>query len=152
MRTLTVAESFWAKVRLNGPTVRPELGKCWSWRTIGSRYVNLTAGGRTILAHRASWELHRGPIPDGLHVLHKCDNPSCTKPDHLFLGTEADNALDRSIKGRHRNQRKTACPSGHPYDEENTAITPGGDRRCRACGREYQRRRRAKSDVIADAG
>jgi hypothetical protein len=57
-----------------------------------------------VLAHRVSWAIHNGPIPDGLLVLHRCDNPACVRPDHLFLGTDKDNAADREKKGRGRPQ------------------------------------------------
>lgn len=59
-----------------------------------------------IKAHRVSWELHNGPIPDGLWVLHHCDNPSCVRPDHLYLGDAADNARDRARRARGRENRQ----------------------------------------------
>lgn len=55
---------------------------------------------RSFRAHRFAWEITRGPIPDGLHVLHRCDNPPCCNPDHLFLGTHIDNVADMVAKGR----------------------------------------------------
>lgn len=57
---------------------------------------------REAFAHRVSWELARGPIPSGMKVLHRCDVPGCVNPDHLFLGTQADNVADMIAKGRSR--------------------------------------------------
>lgn len=77
--------------------------KCWGWknRLLSVGYTSIYAGPRKyILGHRASWIIHNGIIPDGLFVLHKCDNPICTNPDHLFLGTNTDNVKDCIKKGR----------------------------------------------------
>src|SRR5882762_2517021 len=75
---------------------------CWMflgpWNSHG--YGHLSYDGHVYRAHRASWELYNGPIPDDLNVLHKCDNRWCINPEHLFLGTLKDNADDMRAKGR----------------------------------------------------
>jgi len=77
---------------------------CWEW--IGHRdpngYGRLNVDGYPMLAHRLSYQLRWGGIPDGMAVLHKCDNPRCVNPEHLFLGTQSDNANDMYRKGRSR--------------------------------------------------
>lgn len=75
-------------------------GDCWYW--VGARHklgYGLAATGK---AHRVSWELHCGSIPEGMNVLHRCDVRCCVNPDHLFLGTQADNVHDMCDKGRRR--------------------------------------------------
>jgi hypothetical protein len=101
MASATLAERFWSKVdHSSGPDA------CWPWTGCCSEkgYGQIGAGGsaRTALrAHRVAWELAAGePVPDGLCVLHNCDNPPCVNPDHLWLGTNDDNVRDRNEKGR----------------------------------------------------
>lgn len=75
---------------------------CWEWNgCINSKYGAFRFRKKPQKAHRVSWVIHNGEIPDGLQVLHKCDNPPCTNPEHLFLGTNADNMKDMVSKKRH---------------------------------------------------
>jgi hypothetical protein len=128
-------------------------GGCWLWegaiiRGYG-RIRNPGAWNTYSFVHRLAWEEANGPIPDGLHVLHRCDVTSCCNPDHLFLGTQLDNNSDMFAKGRGRtngNEQKTHCPQGHPYDEANTQII-SGRRHCRECRTEQRRKRYAERRV-----
>ena len=76
---------------------------CWLWCYANTQgYGKIHDNGRPVRAHRYAWEKYRGPIPDGMWVLHKCDTPPCVNPDHLFLGTPQDNTQDALNKGRSR--------------------------------------------------
>lgn len=87
-------ERFWAKVQ--------KTDGCWLWTaSVRNRgYGMFSVNRRNCQAHRVSWELAYGPIPDGLHVCHRCDNVLCVRPDHLWLGTNHENHLDKVRKGR----------------------------------------------------
>jgi hypothetical protein len=99
------------------------------------------------LVHRQVWEMAYGPIPEGMCVLHKCDNPPCFLIDHLFLGTRGDNNQDSASKGRSRNALTgvTECKRGHSFDDENAYVAPDGSRSCRTCERDKHRRRRGSA-------
>lgn len=117
---------------------------CWLWiaSVNNDGYGFFGMGGRTMSAHRASWILHRGAIPKGKYVLHKCDVRQCVNPDHLYLGTQFDNMRDASIRGGLSRAsycgKKTHCPRGHEYTADNTYRQPrvsgkGYGRVCREC-------------------
>lgn len=97
-----VKNRFWDKVNKNGP-IHPVHGVCWNWTACvggSGNYGHMTIFGKGWFSHRYSYTIHFGFIPDGLSVLHKCDNVLCVNPSHLFLGTALDNARDRNRKGR----------------------------------------------------
>lgn len=81
---------------------------CWYWRGSRNRlgYGQMVTTLGETKAHRVSWVLHHGPIPSGQHVLHRCDVRACVNPDHLFLGSHAENMADMVAKGRHVNSPK----------------------------------------------
>jgi len=95
----TLAKGFWKYVTPSDPHV------CWNW----TGYINDSGYGeyrlnyKLLRAHRVSYELHYGPIPDGYHVCHHCDNRTCVNPAHLFLGKDIDNVRDMDSKGRRIN-------------------------------------------------
>lgn len=141
-------ERFWAKYEKGGE------GECWNWTgtldTDGygwQRWRELSSVG--LKAHRLAWEFtHRHPVPSGMVILHTCDNRACGNPEHLVLGTQADNQRDMSRKGRNHNSAKTHCRKGHEFTVENTYVTPQ-KRVCKTCHlaavARYQQRKRDTS-------
>jgi len=146
---ITPEERFWLKVNKNGPN------GCWEWT--GSKrdktrgYGGHWDGTKGVRAHRFAWELHHGKVTTGLRVLHRCDNPGCVNPSHLFLGTDLANVQDRDEKGRQWHMKDTHCIHGHLYSEENTgtriAYSGRKCRRCRECARAEARLYRRRHNV-----
>jgi len=142
-------------------SIEPNSG-CWLWtgaaNAAGYGRLYVWPEGKHQKAHRISYELHVGAIPDGMFVCHRCDNPSCVNPQHLFIGTRQDNVDDMNRKGRHRNQKKTHCPKGHAFTPDNLAaheLKRSGGRTCKTCERARSLRRsmertaRRKASVAA---
>lgn len=135
-----VAERFWRHVDKLGPN------GCWVWTGYrdAKGYGSFNSGSRGELAHRFSYRLANGALSSELpNVLHRCDNPPCVNPAHLFAGTQLDNIRDAVQKGRLHNgqRRRTHCKREH--------LLPAPDRRgwrqCRECKRDLQIQRRARA-------
>lgn len=146
--TRPAEERFWEKVE------RPTEAECWPW--LGARgpkgYGMLRSDhATTVRAHRFSYEIHIGQIPEGMVIDHLCRNPTCVNPAHLEAVTSGENTR-RGITGKHHAD-KTHCPRGHPYDEKNTYhFGPGLRwRGCRECRRQaaYDYRIRASATEVA---
>lgn len=132
----SLGERFWSKVDCGDG--------CWEWTAARHRsgYGVFQLGvGRQISAHRQAWVLARGAIPEGLWVLHHCDNRGCVRPEHLYVGTPGDNARDREERCPTSLSNSVTCALGHAYTAENT-YQYKRQRWCRACGRIRARRYR----------
>ena len=118
----------------------PESG-CWLWTASTSRgYGQISAGhgASPHKAHRLSWRIHRGEIPEGMDICHKCDTPSCVNPDHLFVGTAADNIRDMDRKGRRvNNQSKGEAHPMRKLSDDQVRAIRADTRSQRAIGMAY---------------
>lgn len=109
---------FWSRVRVLNPN------QCWEWQGVRESfgYGRFWFNGRTQTAQRVAWQLSAGDIPQGLCVLHRCDNPPCVNPSHLFLGTKSANAADRHVKGRTNWARGDSQPGTNLTEDSIRAI------------------------------
>lgn len=126
----TVSERFWSIIEDSGRV------ECWPWplKTTVYGYGRMGINGRNVPAHRVSYELAFGPIPDNFEVHHKCENKVCVNPAHLAAMPVAEH--------RALGWGRTHCPRGHEYTPENTYIDPKGVKVCRICRRTYYNRNR----------
>ncbi len=134
-------ERFWSKVH--------KTDSCWEWTGSLDRAGYGRFGFRSTnwKASRVSWTLTFGEIPAGIHVCHKCDNPKCVRPEHLFLGDYQANMDDMNSKGRNGHKAKTHCPRGHEYSGENLWISKAGGRTCLICAKVRSDKSQLKPEV-----
>ena len=129
-----VREIFLRKVR--------KTDHCWEWTgsVHNTGYGMFYFDGSRVLAHRFSYLIFKGEIPEGHQIRHTCDNRTCVRPDHMLTGTHKDNARDAQERKRHRpwNAEKARCPRGHSYEKRY------GQRICRTCRVEATRQWRAR--------
>ena len=145
-----VIPRFWSKVAI---PVLPQgeflPSDCWEWiagRTTAGYGTFAPGREKRTYAHRFSYELLVGPIPEGLHIDHLCRNRGCVNPDHLEPVTNRENGRRgmAAMVGRARCAAITHCPQGHAYTKENTYVDKRRCRQCRECSRARNRERRMR--------
>lgn len=145
---MALSERFYKKISPD-----PNSG-CWLWigAAFNHGYGQMRINGKIKSAHRASWEIHNGDIPNDLFVCHKCDVKLCVNPDHLFLGTNSDNMKDMNDKKRHGTKYKEFCVNGHSRTHENLILNgkKSPNKRCRVC-HNIQEANRRKTKKIREA-
>ena len=136
-------DRFWAKV--------DKSGECWLWTGAllqKGGYGAFRLWPSTVRAHRFSYELAKGSIPEGLELDHLCRVHACVNSDHLEAVTRRENLL-RGNGPSGINARKTHCPQGHEYNSENTSYSPAGWRSCRECARIKKRTNKDSAKRVA---
>jgi hypothetical protein len=143
-RARPAEERFWERIEKDQST------GCWNFRAryYSRGYAQFSVSGNgsdgsqvRVYAHRYSWELHRGPIPAGLSLDHRCRNTICCNPDHLEPVSLKENVL-RSNGVFALNARKAMCKRGHQFTPQNTYSKRPGERRCRTCRADQHRAKR----------
>lgn len=148
-------DRFWKRVNKNGPipdqSVPYYLGldQCWIWNGVphGSGYSLFQANHKQVGAHIVSWVIHNGPIPIGMHVLHKCDVRTCTNISHLFLGTNKDNMDDKKRKGRNAGGERFSDILRRTKKEKPWTVCRGVRQRCSKLNDDKVREMRRLRDV-----
>jgi len=136
--------------KLDGYSIPEPMSGCHLW--IGSKsvdgYGRMEIKGKTYSAHRVSWELRRGPIPNDKKIDHICRNTSCINVDHLRVVTHQENMANRPEVIRN----KTHCARGHAYDEVGFYLSKRGQRHCRPCkiAREAERYAKNRESILLD--
>lgn len=152
MNHLSFDEFFKALIVIERHTALADSG-CLEWKsaltTMG--YGKLTFHGKGYTAHRFAFEKLVESIQPGMWVLHRCDNPKCVNPEHLYQGTPIDNRADMLNRDRwkHPWANRTHCAKGHDYETGGYRIAADGSRVCKTCFREYQRAFRASKKGIS---
>lgn len=130
-----ISERFWPKVE--------KTDSCWNWigaidNRTGFGVIKQEGKSSCILAHRVSYELNIGEIPNGMRVLHSCGNRKCVNPAHFYL----------ELRPSEVNKTKTHCPLGHPYSGENLYLRPNSNKRgCKACIKISKEKSKAKQNT-----